>query len=214
MADTAELERWNARFAGEDYLFGTEPNAFLASQKHRLRAGQAALAIADGEGRNGVWLAEQGLEVLSIDFSPVALAKARRLAQRRGVSPKTEIADVAAWDWGTERFDLVAAIFIQFAAPPQRRLIFQRVKDVLRPGGLLLLQGYRPEQIEYKTGGPPHRENMYTAALLREAFDGFEILRLREHDDSIVEGTGHAGLSALIDFVARKPAATNTAAGG
>ena len=86
MADTAELERWNARFAGEDYLFGTEPNAFLASQKHRLRAGQAALAIADGEGRNGVWLAEQGLEVLSIDFSPVALAKARRLAQRRVVS--------------------------------------------------------------------------------------------------------------------------------
>jgi SAM-dependent methyltransferase len=214
VAETAELERWNARFAGEDYLFGTEPNAFLASQKHRLRAGQAALAIADGEGRNGVWLAEQGLEVLSIDFSPVALAKAQRLAERRGVTVKTEIADVASWAWGTERFDLVAAIFIQFATPPLRRLIFQRIRDVLRPGGLLLLQGYRPEQVEYKTGGPPQRENMYTAALLREAFDGFEILHLHEHDDRILEGTGHAGLSALIDFVARKPAATNLAGGG
>ncbi len=207
MTGTPELDRWNARFGAEGYLFGTEPNSFLASQRHLLRPGQAALAIADGEGRNGVWLAEQGLDVLSIDFSPIALAKARQLAERRGVALKTEVVDVAAWEWGAARFDVVAAIFVQFAAPPLRRLMFQRIRDVLRPGGALILQGYRPEQIEYKTGGPSHRENMYTAALLREAFDGFEILHLREHDDAIREGTAHVGMSALIDFAARKPAA-------
>src|SRR5258708_35814665 len=115
MSSSEELERWNARFASEDYVFGTAANAFLVAQRGRLKPGERALAVADGEGRNGVWLAQQGLDVLSVDFSTVALAKAQRLAAEAGVTLRIECADLAAWDWGPPRFDVVVAIFIQFA---------------------------------------------------------------------------------------------------
>jgi SAM-dependent methyltransferase len=205
MTMNPDLDRWNERFASEDYLFGTAPNAFLARQRHLLHPGRRALAIADGEGRNGVWLAEQGLDVLSIDFSPVALEKARRLAASRGVALETRQADLESWNWEPDRFDVVAAIFIQFARPTLRAAIFEGIKWTLKPGGLLLLQGYRPEQLRYGTGGPPHAENMYTAEMLRGAFEEFEILHLEEHDSIVSEGRGHDGMSALVDLVARKP---------
>ncbi len=118
-----DLQRWNERFSTEDYLFETKPNAFLAAQGHLLKPGQKALAIADGEGRNGAWLAAQGLDVLSIDFSPVALNKARQLARLRGVDIKTELADIETWEWEPDQFDVVAAIFIQFANPELREVI-------------------------------------------------------------------------------------------
>jgi SAM-dependent methyltransferase len=205
MTTNPELDRWNERFSSEDYLFGTAPNAFLVRQRHLLRPGAKALAIADGEGRNGVWLAEQGLDVLSIDFSPVALDKARRLAASRSVALRTWQVNLEDWDWEAERFDVVAAVFVQFAPPDLRTAIFEGIRRTLTPGGLLLLQGYRPEQLAYGTGGPPHAENMYTAEMLRAAFAGFEILHLEEHDSVISEGTGHDGISALVDLVARKP---------
>ena len=203
-ATSAAQARWNARFAEPGYLFGTVPNRFLASQAQRLHAGQRALAIADGEGRNGVWLATQGLDVTAVDFSPVALAKARVLAEGAGVSLTALEADIGAWTWPEAAFDVVAAIFIQFAAPELRAAIFRGIHTTLRPGGLVMLQGYRPEQLAYGTGGPPHAENMYTAALLRSAFADMDILHLAEHDSPLAEGNGHAGMSALVDLVARK----------
>lgn len=205
MSEQSDQDRWNTRYASEDYLFGTSPNAFLASQRDRLEPGQRALAIADGEGRNGVWLAEQGLQVTAVDFSLVALDKARRLAANRGVEVTFVQADLANCEWKADSFDVVAAIFIQFADPKLREAIFHGIRRTLVPGGLLLLQGYRPEQIQHGTGGPPHAENMYTAAMLQEAFSGFEIVSLTEHDSIIQEGTGHSGVSALVDLVARKP---------
>jgi SAM-dependent methyltransferase len=204
-SERPDLQRWNQRFLREDYLFGTEQNAFLAGERGRLRAGQRALAIADGEGRNGVWLAMQGLDVLSIDFSSVALKKAAALASERGVSLKTQVADLDDWTWQADRFDVVAAIFIQFAGPKLRERIFAGICRTLAPGGLLLLQGYRPEQLAYGTGGPSQAENMYTASLLRSAFAELDILRLKEHDSVVHEGTGHDGMAALVDLVARKP---------
>jgi len=195
---------WNDRFSGQDYLFGIEPNAFLRSQQDRLKPGMNCLAVADGEGRNGVWLAEQGLDVLSVDSSPVGLEKARKLAQQRGVMMQFEEADLAAWNWGEARFDVVAAIFIQFAPPGLRETMFEQIKRCLKPGGLLLLQGYTPRQLEYRTGGPSQAENLYTEAMLRTAFGDMEILQLNEHDAVIHEGAGHDGMSALIDLVARK----------
>ncbi|MGC2047068.1 MAG: class I SAM-dependent methyltransferase, partial [Gallionella sp.] len=111
-------EVWNQRYGTTDgYLFGTLPNAFLLSQQDLLKQGAYCLAVADGEGRNGVWLAEQGLRVLSVDSSAVALNKAKALAQQRGVKVEFELADLLQWDWGENRFDMVVAIFIQFAAP-------------------------------------------------------------------------------------------------
>src|SRR5262244_254635 len=200
-------EHWNARFAGDGYLFGTEPNRFLREHAALLPKSGRVLAVADGEGRNGVWLAEQGLDVLSIDFSPVALAKARALARERGVKLETAEADLGKWRWPKAGFTAVVAIFIQFAGPALRDRIFAGVKKALKPGGLLLLQGYRPRQLEYKTGGPPIAENLYTEELLRTAFADLEILELTSHDDEIHEGRGHDGMSALIDLVARKPVA-------
>jgi cyclopropane fatty-acyl-phospholipid synthase-like methyltransferase len=195
---------WDERYAGDDYFFGTEPNEFLVSQQHLLKPGMSCLAVADGEGRNGVWLAQQGLQVLSVEASAVALDKAKKLARQRGVAIEFEQADLAQWQWGENRFDVVAAIFIQFASPALREQMFAGIRRCLRPGGLLLLQGYTPRQLEYKTGGPSAAENLYTEALLRESFADMEILHLREHDDHIGEGTGHSGMSALIDLVVRK----------
>jgi cyclopropane fatty-acyl-phospholipid synthase-like methyltransferase len=200
----AEFDRWQERFGAPGYLFGTAPNAFLKSQAHLLRKGQTALAVADGEGRNGVFLAEQGLDVLSVDFSPLAQEKVRKLAAARGVTLKVEQADLTAWTWPKEAFDVVAAIFIQFASPPERDKIFAGIKQALKPGGLLLLEGYTPKQIDYKTGGPSKVENLYTRELLEKAFGDFASLDIREHDSVIHEGEGHGGMSALIDLVGRK----------
>jgi cyclopropane fatty-acyl-phospholipid synthase-like methyltransferase len=195
---------WDERYAGEDYHFGTEPNAFLTTQQARLKPGMSCLAVADGEGRNGVWLAQRGLHVLSVDSSPVALEKAQRLAEHKGMTLQFELADLMQWEWGKDRFDVVAAIFIQFAPPGMREQMFASIKRCLKPGGLLLLQGYTPRQLEFKTGGPSQAENLYTEAMLREIFADMEILHLCEHDDVIREGVGHSGMSALIDLVARK----------
>lgn len=195
---------WDQRYAGDDYHFGTEPNAFLVAQQHWLKAGTSCLAVADGEGRNGVWLAQQGLDVLSVDASPVALAKAQRLASERGALVRFELADLLQWEWGEARYDVVAGVFIQFVPPAQRAAMFASIKRSLKPGGLLLLQGYTPRQLECRTGGPSQAENLYTEALLREMFADMDILHLVEHDSHISEGAGHSGMSALIDLVARK----------
>jgi cyclopropane fatty-acyl-phospholipid synthase-like methyltransferase len=200
----SELDRWEARFGPPGYVFGKEPNAFLKAQARRLRPGQSALSVADGEGRNGVWLAEQGLDVLSIDFSPVALAKARALAQERGVALRTEVADVTTWRWPEAAYDVIVAIFTQVVFPAERTSFFANLKRALKPGGLLLIQGYRVEQRTYRTGGPPEPERLYTRALLEEAFGDMTELEIREHDSAISEGSGHVGMSALIDLVARK----------
>jgi cyclopropane fatty-acyl-phospholipid synthase-like methyltransferase len=195
---------WDERYAGGEYFFGTKPNAFMVSQHHLLKPGMSCLAVADGEGRNGVWLVEQGLKVLSVDSSAVAASKADTLAEQRGVKLDFEVADLLNWEWGVNHYDAVVAIFIQFATPAQRTGLFANIKKCLKPGGLLLLQGYTPPQLEYKTGGPPVAENMYTEPFLRKEFSDMEILHLVEHDAEINEGTGHKGMSALIDLVARK----------
>ncbi|MDH2917393.1 MAG: class I SAM-dependent methyltransferase [Gallionella sp.] len=195
---------WDERYSGDEYFYGTEPNAFLVSQHALLKPNMRCLAVADGEGRNGVWLAEQGLGVLSVDSSPVAQEKAQRLARQRNVKMRFAQVDLMQWDGGGETFDVVAAIFVQFVGPAQRPQLFANLLRFIKPGGLLLLQGYTPRQLDYKTGGPSQVENLYSETLLREAFADMDILHLSEHDDIIREGSGHNGMSALIDLVARK----------
>lgn len=200
----SEFERWQTRFSVPEYVFGTEPNAFLRAQAHLLPAKGKALAVADGEGRNGVWLAEQGLDVLSLDFSPAAQAKARALAQERGVPLRLERADVTAWSWPEAAFDVIAVIFCQFVGPDERKRLFAGIRKAMKPGALLLLQGYTPKQLDYATGGPKQVENMYTRALLEQEFAGFARLEITEHDSLMQEGTSHVGMAALIDLVGRK----------
>ena len=198
--------QWNDRFSStSDYVFGTTPNLFLTQQAHRLDPGSHILAVADGEGRNGVWLAQQGHDVTGIDISERGQEKATKLAAERGVTLDLRLADVGNWDWPEAEYDAVVAIFIQFADPAMRERIFTGMKRATKPGGLILMQGYRPEQIGYGTGGPPTPDNMYTEELLRSAFADWTIEHLAVHDSEIEEGPGHKGISALIDLVARKP---------
>ena len=141
---------------------------------------------------------------VSVDFSPTAQAKAKALAERRGVAVRFVRADVTAWDWPSAEFDVIAVIFIQFCGPAERRRIFAGIRQALEPGGLLLLQGYRPEQIAYGTGGPSEVENLYTEDMLREEFGGFARLDIKGHDSVVSEGSRHSGMAAVIDFVGWK----------
>ncbi|MBL8397936.1 MAG: class I SAM-dependent methyltransferase [Candidatus Accumulibacter sp.] len=202
---------WSERYraAGDDYLFGTAPNRFLARREHLLAGGTTAIAIADGEGRNSVWLAEQGLLTTAVEISPVAIAKARRLAAGWRVDVRFLLADMLADDWPpgelVAAFDWVVAIFIQFVGPAERSRQFTVLRQLTRRGGRLLLQGYTPRQLDYRTGGPSAVENLYTEDLLRSAFADWQIEELVEYEDVIDEGPGHRGRSALIGMVARKP---------
>ena len=199
-----ELERWEARYAKPGYHFGTEANAFLKSKALLLHPGQAALAVADGEGRNGIWLAEQGLDVLSVDFSPTAQRKAKALAAARGLSLRFERADMTNWSWPTDAFDVIVAIFIQFGTPTQQAAMFEGMKRALKPGGLLLVEGYGAKQLEYATGGPKALERLYTRAQLEQTFSDFASVEIREYDAERVEGDAHCGKAALVDMVATK----------
>ncbi|WP_026757625.1 SAM-dependent methyltransferase [Sediminimonas qiaohouensis] len=196
---------WEERYSTPDYVFGKDPAQFLTEHMHLLHAGQTALCVADGEGRNSVFLAQQGLQVTALEYAPSAIAKAQNLAKAAGVSIDIQEADVLRHHWA-DQYDAVLGIFIQFAGPEEREQLFTGMKRSVRPGGLMLLHGYTPEQIAYGTGGPPHAENMYTNGQLATDFDGWDILENRAYERDVQEGRGHSGHSALIDFVARKPA--------
>ena len=198
-------QTWDARFSTDDYIFGTEPNVWLAQHRERFSPGARVLAVADGEGRNSVWLARQGLQVDAFDISPVGVAKARKLADQAGVKVNFSVCGCDDWNWQPAHYDAVVAIFIQFADPETRSRLFAQMIDSLRPGGLLFLQGYTPKQLDYKTGGPPLLDHLYTEALLRDAFASLDILELNSYEAVLREGTQHSGQSALIGLVARKP---------
>ncbi len=196
---------WEDRYAAEgDYLFGRAPAAFLSDNPWLTDGVGTALCVADGEGRNGVWLAGQGLSVTSFDLSPTAVARAQALAAEAGVQIDAHVSDWDGWDWARQ-FDMVVGIFIQFAGPDQRPRQFDTLRAALRPGGRLVIHGYTPEQIAHGTGGPKSAENMYTPDLLRGLLPGWQIERLAAYEREVQEGRGHAGRSALIDCVARKP---------
>lgn len=199
---------WSSRFrdAGANYLFGVEPNQWLVRHVNALNACRKVWSVADGEGRNSVWLAQQGFDVTASEISPVALEKARRLAAGRGVSVSFERADLLSYAWPEAAYDALVAVFIQFVGPQERATVFAGMQRAVRPGGVLMLQGYTPKQLDYRTGGPSSVENLYTADLLRESFAGWEIIRLDEYEDELAEGAGHKGKSALIGLIAKKPA--------
>jgi SAM-dependent methyltransferase len=201
----SEYERWETRFSAPEYAFGKDPNYFLVSCKALLPRKGRALAVSDGEGRNGVWLAEQGLDVLSIDFSPSAQSKARALADERGVTIAFELADVHTWDYPQAAFDVVVEIFTQFSSPIEREVKWAGMQRALKSGGLLIIQGYTPKQLQYGTGGPKQIENLYTRALLEESFRGFRDVKIVEEQREIYEGTSHGGMSAVINLVGWKP---------
>jgi 2-polyprenyl-3-methyl-5-hydroxy-6-metoxy-1,4-benzoquinol methylase len=198
-------QTWDARFSTEDYIFGTAANVWLAQHRDLLPAGGRVLAVADGEGRNSVWLAQQGMQVDAFDISPIGVSKANKLAQQANVQVNYQVCGADKFDWKPEAYDAVVAIFIQFADPDARARLFAHMKSALKPNGLILLQGYTPKQLDYRTGGPPQVEHLYTEPMLGEAFAGWLIRHLSRAQRALQEGSGHAGMSDVVELLAERP---------
>ncbi len=195
---------WDERYEEPGYAYGERPNDFLVEAVARLpRRGGTALCLADGEGRNGVYLAEQGFAVTSVDLSAVGLRKARALAAQRGVELTTVHADLADFDLGRSAWDLVVSIFVHLPEELRRRL-HAGVAPSLRPGGHFILEGYTPANVGRGVGGPPSVALTFSAAELQEELAALTLLRCEERKRPIEEGRLHRGLSAVVQLVGRK----------
>jgi len=196
-------EMWNERFSQAEPVYGEEPNAYVKAQAVRLKPGMKVLVPGDGYGRNGIWLAKQGLQVHTVDLSPVGVERARKAAQAAGVALKAEVADLAKWSWPVAEYDVVVSIF--FHMPSDARAeIHPAMLRALKPGGLVILQSFTPEQLRYTSGGPKQADMLCTAELLRQDFAGAEILELEEKVVKLTEGHMHSGPAAVVQAVFRR----------
>jgi 2-polyprenyl-3-methyl-5-hydroxy-6-metoxy-1,4-benzoquinol methylase len=200
---TDQQALWDARYAAEDYLFGTAPNEYLASQAHHLVPGRRALAVGDGEGRNAVWLARQGLEVTLVDISPVGLEKAQRLARDHDCRIETIAADLTRWDWPRDRFDLAVEIFVHVPVA-DRQAIHRAMAACLKPGGLALVEAFRKGQAYRASGGPRTTPLLYDAVALAEDFTGLQTLELLEGTVVLAEGARHRGPAEVVRYLGRR----------
>ncbi|MDH5631733.1 MAG: class I SAM-dependent methyltransferase [Gammaproteobacteria bacterium] len=194
---------WDERYGEAGYAYGTEPNSFLAEHARLIPSGGAVLCLAEGEGRNAVWLGEQGYKVTGVDSSSVGLNKAKALAAERGVSIDTVCADLAGYSVEPTSWDGVVSIFCH-VTPPIRQRLHAEVVAGLKPGGVLILEAYRPKQLEYGTGGPPVAELMMQLDVARAELDGLEWVHAVELDRPVVEGKYHTGMGAVVQLIGRK----------
>ena len=193
---------WDQRYSNEAYAYGTEPNDFLTSMYNKLPKGKI-LCLAEGEGRNAVWLAEKGNKVTAVDASGIGLQKADKLAKARGVEVTTAHADLADYDIGTQQWDAIISIFCHL--PPElRQDVHRRCVKGLRSNGMLLLEAFTPLQLEYKTGGPPVAEMMMDMQSLSSELIDLEFLHLQECVREIHEGEFHNGRGAVVQALAQK----------
>jgi SAM-dependent methyltransferase len=184
-------------------VYGKEPNRFLVSTVTMMQPGPT-LTLAEGEGRNAVYLASLGFDVLAVDVSGVGLAKASRLAIEQGVRIATQEIDLADYDMGDEQFENIVSVFCH--VPPRiRRRVHANVVRALRPGGLFLLEAFRQEQIKFSSGGPTQLDLLVTREQVVGELAGLEMIRVGEVIRKLCEGRCHLGCSAVLDIVARKP---------
>ena len=194
---------WDERFSIEDYLFGAEPAQALVKLEHYLIPQGDTLVIADGEGRNSVYLASKGFKVTATDASTVANVKAKALAASRNVAVDYQVEDFFDIDWSAKQYDNIVGIFFQFIPPDKIKQVLTALRTAIKKGGTLLIHGYTPQQIELATGGPKDVSLMYTKELFEDMFENVEILVNNEYQMQLTEGSGHNGPSALINFVAQ-----------
>ena len=193
---------WNEKFANTEYAYGTEPNDFLVSAVTKLKRG-ATLSLAEGEGRNAVWLAQQGFTVSAIEQSEKGVGKTLRLALQRGVIVMAERGELETFYIQPNSWDLVVSIF---AHTPQelRRKLHRQVVAGLKPGGVFVLEAYTPAQIANNTGGPKDASLMPTAELLRSELAGLVFDRIEEVEREVVEGSLHTGTAHVVQVVAHR----------
>lgn len=202
MAKPAEF--WNERYQRDDYIFGTEANDFIRAMTPYPAPGMKAFAPADGEGRNGVFLARMGYAVTSVDVSALAVDKAQKLAEQYGVDINAHVGDVFEHDTPQEHFDLAIISFMHFLPEDHERFI-ALVRDCLKPGGLVVMENYTPDQIPLTSGGPKNADMLLTRERVEQDFSSFDIEILRENRRFLAEGPRHQGEAAVIQLVARKP---------
>ena len=204
----ADARFWDERYGGTDYAYGERPNAFLASLGARFAAGERALVPGDGEGRNGVFLAERGLEVETLDLSPAGVAKAQALAARRDVRLAARVADALTWDWPVAAYDWIALLYLHLPAPERVRL-HALAAAALKPGGRIVLEAFTPLQLERQRegarGGPREAALLYAPQDLEADFAALEIEHLAEVEIDLQEGALHVGRSAVVRLIARRP---------
>lgn len=194
---------WDERYGTTNYFYGTEPNDFLREHSPEIRRGGDVLCLAEGEGRNAVFLARQGFRPLAVDQSPVGLGKAVQLAEARGVHIDTVVADLAAYQVEPDRWDGIVSIWCHLPSA-LRAAVHRQVAAGLKVGGVFLLEAYTPAQLAHGTGGPKDTDLLPTLAHLREELAGLEFVHAVERERVIHEGAGHAGLSAVVQVVARR----------
>lgn len=192
---------WNERYDTEQFVYGTEPNSFLA-EKAKFLTGPV-LSLAEGEGRNAVFLASLGLQVLGVDGSEVGLAKAQKLAASRGLIIQTEVSDLAIYQPSENFFGSVVSIFAHLPSKVRARL-YPLVDRSLKPGGIVLLEAYSKAQLSRNTGGPKDADMLLSCAELESAFPNCEPILSREIERDVVEGSFHTGLASVVQFIARK----------
>jgi SAM-dependent methyltransferase len=203
MTDTMPASMWNERYDTDDYQFGTKPNDFLVEKTNELPVGET-LCLADGEGRNGVYLAKLGHRVTGIDLSSKGQAKARKLAESENVQMKLIEANLVEYDLGDASWDCIVSIF--FHLPSKiRRVVHGKVATALKPGGVLILEAYTPAQLEFGTGGPPIADALMTLDALESDFPGLQFEYAVEKEREVIEGNLHSGQASVVQLLARKP---------
>ncbi len=204
-------QHWDHVYSNKEYEYGEAPNVWLASFADRFPAPGKAVALADGYGRNGVFLAERGLETLSLDISPVGVETTRKLAAKRGVAIDAQVMDVSKWQPDGPVYDVVALIYAHFSSTPERdyclrRQIHQTAAKALKPGGLLILEAFRPDQLGKSSGGPKMAHYLYSLEELKVDFADLRLLEGAEVDIELEEGERHRGLASVVRVVATKDA--------
>ncbi|MCJ7840014.1 class I SAM-dependent methyltransferase [Lederbergia sp. NSJ-179] len=195
-------EKWHERFSSDEYFYGKEPNLFLVEVEKILPKGKI-LCIAEGEGRNSVFLASQGYDVTAWDFAQAGLDKTKKLAHERGVVVKTELHDLANVEWEEEQWDAIIHIFGHFPTPIFERTM-QGIRRALKPGGYYVGELYTKEQIRYGTGGPKEIDNLCDPGTLLERFSGYFIQHFYIGEVERIEGQGHTGVAHVVQSIFQK----------
>ncbi|MFJ7726269.1 SAM-dependent methyltransferase [Neobacillus sp. NPDC097160] len=199
------MNQWNERFQAEKYVYGTEPNVFLSEMQKKLQLTGGVLAIAEGEGRNAVFLAEQGMNVTTWDYAESGLKKTKRLADERGVTVKTKLVDLNEAEWEKDQWDEIVCIFGHFSTQLRKKTL-HGVKEAVKPGGYFVTEVYSHNQIPYKSGGPKDLDFLYAPEEVIQTFHNWRIVHFFMGEVIRNEGELHNGLAHVIQFVGQKPA--------
>ncbi|WP_174874298.1 class I SAM-dependent methyltransferase [Vogesella oryzae] len=202
MSDVATF--WNQRFASPEYAYGDAPNDFLRQQAGRLPPGSKVLSLGEGEGRNAVYLAGLGHQLTAVDAAWTGLAKLLQRADAAGLAVTASLADLEQYDQGEAQWDAIVSVFCHLPTPLRRQVLAAAVR-ALKPGGLLIMEGYTPRQLAFGTGGPKDVDMLLEPAIVQDELAGLELLQFAETERKVIEGSFHTGRSAVLQVVARKP---------